>query len=128
MFSKIALMGNLGSEPQTRTSQSGVQMTKLNIATKRRGKDGDETQWWNVTCFRQSAEYAAKYLKVGDLVYVEGKVSLREYTDRNGVIKTSADVDADSIKGLGRRDKSEANERPARRPYKDDDDGEAVPF
>ena len=111
MRSNISLIGHLGGEPEEgQMLKNGRRMCKLRIATKPRRKDG-ETNWWNVTVFGSSAEYALNYLGKGDLVMIEGGVDLRKYQDREGQKRISVDVTADHVQGLGRRN-SQQEESP----------------
>lgn len=103
MRSNIMLVGHLGANPEEgKTLKSGRRMCKLRIATKPRRKDG-ETNWWSVTVFGSSADYSMNYLGKGDLVMIEGDVSLRKYEDREGQKRVSVDVTASHVQGLGRR-------------------------
>ena len=103
MRSNIVLVGHLGAAPEEgKTTTNGKRMAKIRVATKPRRKDS-ETNWWSVTLFGHSADYALNYLDKGDLVMVEGGVSLRKYEDREGQKRTSVDIVADHLQGLGRR-------------------------
>ena len=117
MRSKIMLCGHLGADPEKKTTATGTELVKLRVATKPRKKDG-ETNWWSVTAFKYNADFASKYLSKGDLVLIEGDVSLRKYTDREGQERLAVDVVADHIAGLGgRKDRAESRE-----------DRESIPF
>jgi single-strand DNA-binding protein len=124
MFSKIVIVGHLGTDPEGRTTANGLELAKLRVAVKGRGKDAD-TVWWNVTAWRKSAEYCTKYLKKGELVLVEGRVNVREYTNKEGVQVKSYEIDSDHIQGFGKRNKNE--EQTSRTSFNREFE-EAVPF
>lgn len=98
-FNKIILVGRLGRDPELKHTPQGVPVCSFSLATsEKQGKGGaegggnDVTTWFNVTLWREKAEVAGKYLAKGRLVYIEGRLSTREYQDRNGVTRTSLDV------------------------------------
>ena len=76
---KVILVGNLGKDPEIKYLESKVPVAKFSLATNAtwRDKEGNKkehTEWHNVVVWRGAAEFAEKYLKKGDLVYVEGKL------------------------------------------------------
>ena len=124
MFSKLVSVGHLGADPEEKTTANGLGLAKLRVAVKGRGKDA-ETVWWNVTAFRKSAEYCAKYLKKGELVLVEGRVNVREYTNKEGLQVKSYEIVSDHVQGFGKRNHNE--EKPSRTNFTRDFE-EEVPF
>lgn len=109
MINKVLLIGNLGADPEARTAQTGTTVTKLRIATTERTKDrdgnwGDHTEWHRVTCFGRTAENAARFLRKGRQVFIEGRLRTSKYTDRDGVERWSTEIIADNLRFLGRRD------------------------
>lgn len=103
---KVILVGNLGRDPETRSTQSGMTVATLSVATTERTKQadgewGDHTEWHRVAVFGKTAETAARYLTKGRQVYIEGKLRTRKYTDRNGIEKYSTEVLADQVRFLG---------------------------
>ena len=110
-YSKIILIGNLGADPESKQTRDGSTMAKLRLATKAPKKDG-ETSWWSIAAFRFNADFALKYLSKGDQVLVEGSVSMRKYTDKEGNPRQAVDVVADRIQSVGvRQEKTETNGR-----------------
>lgn len=88
-FNKIIIVGNLGRDPELRYTPQGVAVCNFSVATneKKRDKSGemqDVTTWFRVTLWRNLAENASKYLTKGSPVYVEGRLGLEEWTDRDG--------------------------------------------
>jgi len=102
---KLILIGNLGRDPEMNYTQQGVAVTKFSLAVSRtsRSSTGErqtETEWFNITAWRQLAETCASYLKKGQKVYIEGRLQSRKYTDRNGVERTAYDVIANDMEML----------------------------
>ncbi len=95
-LNRVMLIGNLGRDAETRFTTNNVSVTNFSIATTRGYKDKDgnwqnETTWHNVTGFNLS-DYFKDQLKKGKKVYVEGRISKREYNDKDGNKRTSTDV------------------------------------
>jgi single-strand DNA-binding protein len=118
MINKVILVGNVGADPEVRTLDSGVKMTRIRIATTERvpnkDKSGytDVTEWHSITLWRNLADVADKYLRKGSQVYLEGKLRTREY-DKNGTKCYATEIVADELKMLGKR---EASSTPAPSP------------
>lgn len=99
---KVILIGHLGHDPETKSTQGGDKICSFNLATTEsyKNKDGDKvqnTEWHKVVTFRKLAEIAEKYLKKGSLLYVEGKLKTNSYTDKEGVLKYSTSIIADTF-------------------------------
>lgn len=98
-FNKIIVVGNLGRDPELRYTPQGLAVCNFSLATneKKRDKAGemqDITTWFRVTLWRQQAENAAKYLTKGSPVYVEGRLRVEEWTDRDGNNRHTLEVQA----------------------------------
>jgi single-strand DNA-binding protein len=105
-FNKIILVGNLGKEPELRYSGQGTPICHFSLATNEKRKDAngeyqDFTTWFKVTLFNRQAETAAQYLQKGKPVYIEGRLRLEEYTDREGKQRTSLEVTATDMQFIG---------------------------
>ncbi|MCF8276307.1 MAG: single-stranded DNA-binding protein [Flavobacteriales bacterium] len=103
---KVILVGNLGSDPETRTIESGAKVANFSIATTERFKDKngnavDRTEWHNIVMWRGLAEIAEKYLKKGSQVFIEGKLRTRSWDDQNGNKRYTTEVLADNMTMLG---------------------------
>ena len=106
---KVILIGNLGQDPELRTSQAGNAIGNLRIATssRRRDSDGnwnDQTEWHSVVCFGKTAENVGRFLKKGRQVYIEGRLQTRKWQDREGKDRWTTEVVADQVRFLGGRD------------------------
>ncbi len=98
-FNKIIIVGNLGRDPELRYTPQGAAVCSFSMATneKRKDKSGelqDITTWFKVTLWRNQAETAAKYLTKGSPVYIEGRLRIEEWTDRDGNNRYTLDVQA----------------------------------
>ncbi|HVF46242.1 MAG TPA: single-stranded DNA-binding protein [Pyrinomonadaceae bacterium] len=87
-FNKIILVGNLGKDPELRYTPQGDAVCSFSVATNERKKDKsgefqDVTTWFKVTLWRRLAENASKYLSKGSPVYIEGRLQVEEWTDRD---------------------------------------------
>lgn len=107
-FNKITIVGNLGHDPELRYTPQGIPVCNFSVATNERWRDSggelqERTTWFRVTAWRRHAELANQYLKKGSQVYVEGRLSLREYTGRDGVVRTSLEVTVSDIQFLDRK-------------------------
>jgi single-strand DNA-binding protein len=105
MINKVTLIGNLGGDPEIRHLENGTAVGRFSLATNENYKDKDgnwqkQTEWHNVVVWRDMAERAEKMLKKGMLVFVEGKISYRKYTDKDGQEKTFTDIVANSYRVL----------------------------
>ena len=97
MLNKIMLIGNLGRDPELNVTAEGTPVTKFSLAVSRNyttksGERREETEWFNIVAWRQLAETCERYLHKGSKVYIEGRVTQRKYTDKNGLERTSVDV------------------------------------
>lgn len=107
-FNKIILVGNLGRDPELRYTPQGVAVCDFSMATneRKRDKSGETHEvatWFRVTLWRNQAENAAKYLKKGSQVYIEGRLSQEEWTDRDGNNRQSLSVQATEMHFIGSR-------------------------
>ena len=100
-LNKIMLIGNLGKDAETRFTTNNVSVTNFTLATTHsyKGKNGDwvnETTWHNIVSFNLS-DYFKENLKKGKKFYVEGRLTKRDYTDKEGIKRYSTDVYADKL-------------------------------
>ena len=107
MINKVTLIGNLGGDPEVRHLENGAMVARFSLATNENYKDKDGnwqkiTEWHNIVVWRELAERAEKMLKKGHLVYVEGKISYRKYTDQNGVERNITDIVANTFRAMER--------------------------
>ena len=109
MINKVTLIGHLGQDPEVRRLENGTPVGRFSLATSESYKDAsgewqNQTEWHNIVVWRDLAERAEKSIKKGALVYVEGKLSHRKYTDKNGIERVSTDIVANTFRGLEKRE------------------------
>jgi single-strand DNA-binding protein len=105
-FNKIIIVGYLGRDPELRYTPQGTPVCDFSIASTERRKDKsgefqDHTTWFRVSLFGRQAEVASQYLSKGRQVYVEGSLTQREYTDKEGNARTSLDVRGSDLQFIG---------------------------
>lgn len=105
-FNKIILIGNLGRDPELRYTPQGDAVCNFSVAVndKRRDKAGDLqdfTTWFRITLWRKMAENASKYLTKGSPVYIEGRLKVDEWQDRDGKDRYTLDVTATEMQFIG---------------------------
>ncbi len=98
-LNKVQLIGNIGQEPEHRFTTNNMAVTSFSVATtySYKGKDGNwvnETTWHNVVAFALS-DFFKDALRKGAKVYVEGRISKRDYTDKDGIKRYVTEVVAD---------------------------------
>lgn len=121
MINKVTLIGHLGGDPEVRTLESGTKAGRFSLATNESYKDKEDnwqtlTEWHNVVVWRDAAERAERQLKKGMLVYVEGKISYRKYTDKDGVERNTTDIVANVFRILEKREGSSDSRFPTTEP------------
>ena len=109
MLNRIVLMGRLARDPELRHTQAGVPVASFRLAVDRDFRDkstGEKaTDWIDVVAWRQTGEFVSKYFTKGRMAVVEGRLQMRDWTDRDGNKRTSAEVVADNVYfGDSRRD------------------------
>ena len=121
MFNRIILMGRLTKDPELRTTQSGVTMCRFSIAVDRAYSKGQEkqTDFFDITAWRQTAEFVSKYFSKGKCILIEGKLQNNNYTDQNGVKQYRNAIIADNVAFCGDKSGNQQNGQapPAQQPY-----------
>ncbi len=118
-INKVILIGNLGADPEVRTTPSGQQVATLSLATSRGYKDREgnkreETEWHRVIAWGQLAELAQRYLAKGRKVYIEGRLQTRSWDDtQTGQKKYTTEIIADQLTFLDSGSGGERQPAPA---------------
>ena len=117
-FNKIILVGNLGRDPELRYTPQGTPVCSFSLATNERrrdkttGENNDVTTWFRVTLWGRQAETASQYLQRGRPIYIEGRLRVEEWTDRDGKARHTLEVHATDMQfigsGAGQRDEAGA--------------------
>jgi single-strand DNA-binding protein len=100
MLNKIILMGRLTKDPELRRTQGGTAVASFSLAVDRdfKGQNGEkETDFIDIVAWRNTAEFVSKYFSKGRMAVVEGRLQLRDWTDKDGIKRRSAEVIADNV-------------------------------
>jgi single-strand DNA-binding protein len=105
---KVILVGRLGRDPETRYTGAGQAVCNFSLATDEsfKNRDGERqkrTEWHKIVVWAKQAEIAQQYLKKGSLIYLEGRIQSREWTDKEGQKRTSFEIVATNFRMLGSR-------------------------
>ncbi len=105
-INKVILIGHLGGDPELRKLTGDVSVTSFALATsemiKKNGVKVEQTDWHQIIMWRVLADVAVKLLRKGKLVYIEGKLKTRSYEDKEGILRYSTEVVAETFTLLGR--------------------------
>ncbi len=109
MLNHIVIMGRLARDPELRHTQSGTPVATFRLAVDRDFKDKNTgeraTDWIDVVAWRGTGEFVSRYFSKGRMAVVEGRLQMRDWTDKDGNRRTSAEVVADNVYfGDSRRD------------------------
>jgi len=105
---KVILVGRMGRDPEVRYTSSGQAVANFSVAADetyrdRAGERQKRTEWHKIVVWGKQAEIAQKYLKKGSLIYLEGRIQTREYTDRDQNKRTSFEIVCNNFRMLGGR-------------------------
>lgn len=103
---RVQLIGRLGQDPEVKTLDSGKKVAHFTLATNESYKNADglkteETTWHNIVAWNGLAEISSKFLNKGKEVCIEGRISYRTYTDKNGATKNITEIVASDMIMLG---------------------------
>ena len=107
MLNKVMIIGNLGADPELRTTTSGTAVCELRMATneswfdKASNERKERVQWHRVIVWGKSGENCAKYLSKGSKAFVEGRIQTREWEDQSGNKRYTTEIVANSVQFLG---------------------------
>ena len=109
MINKVILVGNVGGDPEVRTTESGVKVARIRLATSERytdkqsGERKELTEWHTITLWRGLADIVDRYVHKGSQLYIEGRLRTREWTDTNNIKRYTTEILADNMQLLGSR-------------------------
>lgn len=135
----MIIVGNLGNDPETKSTQSGKAVTNISVATseewkdKRTGQKAERTEWHRVIFFDRLAEIAGEYLRKGSKVYIEGKLQTRKWQDQSGQDRYSTEIIANELQLLDSKEErpqaqSAPKSSPQQAPQPDAFDEDSIPF
>lgn len=108
-YAKITLIGNVGKDPEIRTTQTGKKVASFSIATTEGPKNEQKTIWWRCEAWERTAEIIEMFVNKGSKIHVEGRPSEEEYTDRDGNQRKVLKVRVSDLTLLG--SKSDSGEK-----------------
>lgn len=128
-FNRIILVGNLGRDPELKYTTQGTPVCNFTMATNEKRKDRagelqDVTTWFRVTLWGRQAENASQYLTKGRPVYIEGRLRVDEWTDKDGKSRYTLDVNASDMQFLGSRGDEPSSFTPRTAPHEQDSPSE----
>ena len=110
-FNKVILGGRLTADPELKQTQSGIAVVSFSIAVNRRFQSKDapqQTDFFNVTAWRNTAEFVSKYFRKGSSICVVGTIQNRTWTDQQGTKRYATDIVADEVMFVDSRQDSNA--------------------
>jgi single-strand DNA-binding protein len=116
---KVILLGNVGKDPEIRSTPGGTMVANFSLATSDRFQDQqgnwqDRTEWHNLVAFKRTAEIVRDYVKKGSKLYIEGKIQTRTWDDKEGVKHYKTEILVNDLSLLsGREEGSGGYSRPA---------------
>jgi single-strand DNA-binding protein len=146
---KAIILGRLGKDPEVRHRDSGDAVANVSVATSETWKDKsgekqEKTEWHRVVFFGRLAEIVGQYTSKGSLIYIEGRIQTRKWTDKDGVDRYSTEIVGDRLQLLGgKRDEGGGDRGPGRvgrelereaskqqelKPARDEDFDDDIPF
>lgn len=133
-INKVIIIGRIGKDPEIRHTQSGQAVASLSVATDESYKDQagqkiEKTEWHRITAWGKQAEFIGQYLGKGRLVYVEGKLETRKWTDNNGQERYTTEIKAERVQAMDKRPdgQPQSTGQPAA-PYNANDEMGDAPF
>lgn len=124
---KATLLGRVGKDPDVRQTPNGIKVVNFSLATSRKIKGEDQTQWHRIAAYDKVAEIIAQYVRKGSLLYIEGEIKYGKYTNRDGIEQNTTDIVANQIQLIGPRpqQQDDVQRHPPEESQEDDSD---VPF
>lgn len=121
MVNKVILIGNIGQEPTSRTTTSGKTVVSCSLATSMKRGGDTTTEWHRLVIWDKLAELVLQYVHKGSKVYVEGRLTYRKFTDKQGQEKETTEIVVSEVKFLDAKKSGEDSARPAEARYDQDD-------
>lgn len=115
---KVILIGNVGGDPEVKELPSGDKLVNLSVATNEKWKDKEgnsheQTEWHKVSLFRHSAAFAEGFIKKGMSIYIEGKISYREWQTESGETRNITSINASDVKIVSSKNQQSPDAKPA---------------
>lgn len=112
---KVILIGNIGSDPEVKTTPSGVQVANFSLATTeswtdKAGERQERAEWHRLVLWRKLAEIAGQYLNKGSKIYIEGKLQTRSWEDQSGQKRYTTEVVVDQMEMLDSKGRQQSDD------------------
>ena len=105
-MNKVILIGRLGKDPESRFTQNNMQVVNFSVATSKKVKGEEQTEWPNIVTFDKTAQIAEQYLTKGSLVCIEGFIQTSKY-EKDGQTRYSTQIICDRLQMLGGKNEPE---------------------
>jgi len=128
MYNQVTLIGRLGADPEVRQINETTTVVNLSVATNKKVKEQEYTEWHRVQAWNKLGDVCAQYLNKGRLVAVVGELRYKKYTNKDGVEVTSAEVHATDVKFLDKPGSGDGAESGQSRAYTGGQDDEILPY
>lgn len=127
MINKHTILGRVGKDPEIRNTSSGKKVAMFSVATTEKYKDQngekkENTDWHNIVAWHPFAEVAEKYIKKGDMIYIEGRSVTRSWDDKSGAKRYITEIVVRDLKLLSHKSKEEIHD------HASGSDGDELPF
>lgn len=116
MLNRITMTGRMTADPELRKTANDISVTGFSIANQRNYKNADgerETDFFDVTAWRATAEFVTRYFSKGSLITVDGRLETRKYTDKNGNNRVAVEIKADNVYFGDSKNESQGTSTPA---------------
>ena len=100
-FQSITILGNLGKDPAVSYTQAGMAVCKFSVATSEKRKGEEKTTWFDVVVFDKLGELCGQHLAKGRTVLVQGRISIEDWTDKDGGKRRSWSLLANTVQFVG---------------------------
>ena len=116
MVNKVILIGNVGLDPEVRTTEGGVKVARVRLATTERlfdrasNETKEHTEWHTITLWRGLADVVDRFVRKGSQIYIEGRLRTREWMDKDNNKRYTTEILADTMNLLGRRSDNPASD------------------
>jgi len=107
MINKVTLLGNVGKDPEIKTTSTGKKVATFSLATTEKYSGESKTTWHNIVVWEKLAEICEKYVKKGSQLFIEGKISYRVWEDKDSNKHNITEIVASEVKLLGGKPESE---------------------
>lgn len=112
---KAIIVGRLGKDPELKYTASGAAVCQVSVATSFKTKETETTEWHRIVFWERLAEIVGEYTEKGSLIYVEGRLQTRKYTDKEGVEKYATEIVATSMQLLSPKSGAKQEREPEQR-------------